>query len=200
MKIFCSIACFKTGQYLTLFFTGQYTGWKCGWYVHVVLRSVIEYYLFAALCPIELKAQLVREAVKLKFQMATVPVRCGLGILPHVSGPYIDGLVQERCNSNALSMELHLSCTVMWVIYSHSIYERNFMNGTLSMLMHIHIMGSCLFSAKPLTKPILTSYQKYSAAFTWEQIHKMCSLTGKNIEGLKQNIDSITIPKRPFFF
>ena len=29
----------------------------------------------------------------------------------HRAVGHIDGLVQERCNSNALAMELHLSCT-----------------------------------------------------------------------------------------
>ena len=32
-------------------------------------------------------------------------------ILTHCPIEYIDGLVQERCNSSALAMELHLSCT-----------------------------------------------------------------------------------------
>ena len=29
--------------------------------------------------------------------------------------PYIDGLVQERCNSIADALELHLSCTEPWI-------------------------------------------------------------------------------------
>ena len=47
---------------------------------------------------------------------------------------YIDGLVQERCNSSTLAMELHLSCTsllIWWwndwyIVYAIDVYHISF--------------------------------------------------------------------------
>ena len=133
--------------------------WRIHWLKLWVFRSVEEYYLFAALCPpVEFEAQLFSEAVKLKFQMATVS-GSWLGILPRSSGPKI-------------------SC---WE-YNHIA----FMKGIVWMVLYVWSgdayvlvisMDSCILTAKPLSKPKLTYYERCSMASTWEQMHKMCSLT-----------------------
>ena len=58
------------------------------------------------------KVQLIINFIPLNVVLATISwIEC------HASADDIDGLVQERCNSSALAMELHLSCT------SSSIYR-----------------------------------------------------------------------------
>ena len=85
----------------------------------------------------------------------------------------IDGLVQERCNSSALAMELRLSYTnpsIYFHVFSQNnqlivAYWRHMAKGIL-----VNIgSGNGLLSdgTKPLPEPMLTNDQWVVVAFTW---------------------------------
>ena len=60
--------------------------------------------------------------------------------------PYIDGLVQERHNSSALAMELHLSCTNPSIrCYATKIHKSICMSFLGELNVHEGILLGCLF-------------------------------------------------------
>ena len=93
---------------------------------------------------------------------------------------YIDGLVQERCNSSALAMELHLSCTnpstTPSAFNSSALTCEHPRNGVIWVDIG---SGNGLLpdSTKALPEPMLTYHHSCSVAFIWEQLHKKCSWT-----------------------
>ena len=85
----------------------------------------------------------------------------------------IDGLVQERCNSSALAMELRLSCTnpSKWVnslVPSDNIWQQIWVNIGAG-------NGLLPDSAKPFPVPTLSNHHSCLVAFTSGQFHKKCS-------------------------
>ena len=51
------------------------------------------------------------------------PGKAGCCFHCYCAGYDIDGLVQERCNSSALAMELHLSCTNPSICTNHTVHH-----------------------------------------------------------------------------
>ena len=68
--------------------------------------------------------------------------------------PHIDGLVQERRNSIANALELHLSCTKPSIFKLHGTLMHQWIGSSLVQVIDCHLQG-----IKPLPEPMLTRFQ-----------------------------------------